>query len=230
MSYTIKESGNGWSNRYISAGVSWPSENVIRIFKGNYPRLNLDKDSYCGRKIIDIGCGDVGNLLFFNSLGLELYGVEITKSIVEHVKKTLQERGVKADIRLGENRNIPFESDFFDYLLSWNAVYYMGEHRDFGRNVAEFSRILKFGGYLIMSIPKITHEIFKNAKIISDGFVQIQVDRLGIRIGEVFRQFKNTEEIEKAFSPHFKDFCFGSVEDDYFGIAGHWHLVVCTKK
>lgn len=230
MKYTIKDAGNGWSDRYKQTGVAWPSENVIRIFKGTYPRLNLRQHGYAGKKVIDVGCGDVGNLLFFETLGLELYGIEIDQKIVNQVHELLQVRGVNADIRLGKNDRLPYGNELFDYLLSWNAAYYMGAQRDFSKNVIEFARVLKPGAHLIMSVPKVSHEIFNEAKIIDNEFAMIQVDRLGIRVGEVFRRFRDTSDIEKTFSSHFKDFAFGSVEDDYFGVAGHWHLVVCEKK
>lgn len=231
MEYTIKDSGKGWSERYKHAGVTWPSENVIRVFKGNYPRLgDIRKQGYAAKKVIDVGCGDVGNLIFLETLGLELYGVEIDQKIVTHVKEALEARGIKADIRLGNNDHLPFEDGLFDYLLSWNAVYYMGSKRDFSKNVSEFARVLKSGGHLIMSVPKSTHQIFNGAKIMDDEFAMIQIDPLGIRVGEVFRRFRDTKDIENTFSPYFTDFCFGSVEDDYFGITHHSHLVVCTRK
>ena len=230
MEYSIKNAGKGWANRYKKAGVAWPSENVIRIFKGAYPRLDIRSGGYQGKSVIDVGCGDVGNLLFLETLGLKLYGIEIDQKIVDQVEALLQERGVEADIRLGKNDELPYEDGLFDFLLSWNSAYYMGTQRDFGRNVKEFARVLKAGGRLIMSVPKMSHEIFNGARTIDDEFAMIQIDRLGIRVGEVFRRFKDAADIEKTFSGYFKDFSFGSVEDDYFGVAGHWHLVVCTKR
>ena len=42
--------------------------------------------------------------------------------------------------------------------------------------------------------------------------------------------FEDEEEIKKTFSPEFKDFIFGSIEDDCFGLNYHWHLIVCKRK
>ena len=38
--------------------------------------------------------------------------------------------GICAELRIGTNDKIPFEESF-DYLVSWNACYYMGEEDNF---------------------------------------------------------------------------------------------------
>lgn len=218
-----------WRIRYENIDEAWPSENLVRIFKGSYPNLNLSKNNFSGKRVLDVGCGDVGNLRLCHSLGMELFGVEIEQGIVDIVVDKLRKRAIQASIAVGKNDLLPYQNDFFDYLISWNAIYYMGNSRDFSANILEFYRVLKPGAILIMSIPKHTHEIFKECKKLSEEYVEIKKDRLGIREGVVFRRFKSTSEIKKVFSGHFEEFSFASIEDDYFGVSGHWHLVVCSK-
>ncbi|MCX6984812.1 MAG: methyltransferase domain-containing protein, partial [Lentisphaerae bacterium] len=84
-----------WNNLFLSAGLSFPSEYVIRILKGTYPRLNLDKNAYKDGKLCDIGCGDGRNLLLAKTCGFDIYGVEISQEIVDKIKSNLKKAGVE---------------------------------------------------------------------------------------------------------------------------------------
>lgn len=205
----------------------YPNEMLVRIFKGNYPNLNLDK-SYTGKKICDIGCGDGRNLILLNEIGLECFGTEISPEIAYKVESGLKSIGIRSKIICANNEFIPVEGEFFDYLLSWNSCYYMGEVEDFSEYVEEFARILKPAGKLVFSIPMKTHSIFQDCSFL-DGYTMITNDPNGIRNGEVFRIFEDQEEIEAAFSKHFKNFSFGAMVDDCFGLNNHWFVGVCEK-
>lgn len=91
---------------------------------GRFPRLNLDKSKYRNQRACDIGCGDGRNLVLLHDLGFETYGVEITEGIVQATTARLKSvEGIDVDIRVGTNDRMPFEDNFFDYLLSWHACY-----------------------------------------------------------------------------------------------------------
>ena len=81
---------------------------------------------------------------------------EITKEIVKYTKENLKRLTIKSIIKVGNNSHLPFDPSFFDYLLSWNSCYYMGDNLDFNLHVNEYARVLKKNGYLIMAIPKET--------------------------------------------------------------------------
>lgn len=213
------------------SGIAYPSEYVIRIFKGSYPRLSLDKEALRGKRICDVGCGDGRNMVLLQECGFEVYGVEISEEIVRKVRENLKDFGVRAsNIKVGTNDKIPFEDCYFDYLLSWNACYYMGDKRDFQDYVKEFARVTRKDGYLILSIPKKTCFIFRGSDPVKAGYQIIRNDPWGVRNGEVLRMFDDELEIEQAFGKYFKDFVHGSVEDDCFGYAYHWFLVVCRRR
>jgi SAM-dependent methyltransferase len=220
-----------WNKELLKQNyIAYPAEYVIRIFKGNYPKLKLSKKSFSGKKICDISCADGRNIVLLNECGFDVYGTDITKEIVKHAKENLGQFGIKPIIKVGNNTHIPFNPGFFDYLLSWNACYYMGNNLDFNLHVNEYARVLKKNGYLIMSIPKETFPYFNGCKKLKDGYCIIKNDPLKVRNGQVLRCFKNKEEITKVFSKKFKNFVFGSVEDDCFGYDYHWFLVVCQKR
>ena len=210
--------------------IAYPAEYVIRIFKGDYPKLKLSKNKFINKKICDVSCGDGRNLAFLNECGFDIFGTEISKEIVNKTKKNLSNFKIKPTLKVGTNSEINFKDNFFDYVLSWNSIYYMGENLDFNSHVEEHARIMKKNGYLIMAIPKLAFHYFKGSKKVKPGYCMIKNDPLKIRNGQVLRYFKNTNEIKTAFSKKFKNFIFGSIEDDCFGYDYHWYLVICQKK
>jgi ubiquinone/menaquinone biosynthesis C-methylase UbiE len=210
--------------------MSYPSEYVIRIFKGNYPRLSLNKN-FQGKTVCEVGCGDGRNLVLLKRCGLGISGTELTEEILDRVRSNLRGAGIQeVDLRVGTNARIPFPDNSFDYLLSWNACYYMGQEPDFEGHVREYARVLKPRGFLVLSIPKESCFIYKGCEPYRDRYVIIRKDPFDIRNGEIFRIFSGEEEIEEAFSPYFDSFVFGSVHDDCFGFEYHWHLLICQKR
>lgn len=221
-----------WEKAFENTSIAYPSEYVIRILKGSYPKLELDKNSFKNKLFLDMGCGDGRNLVLAHSLGFKILGVEISQRLVDIVKKNLLNEGIKHfDIRVGKNNQIPFNNNEIDYLLSWNSSYYMGKTElDYKENVKEFARILKSDGQLILSIPKASSFIYKDSEEIKKGYRLIKNDPFNVRNGEILRMFSSQEEIENTFSEWFKDFRFASIHDDCFGLDYHWHLAVCIKK
>lgn len=231
MSMNDYDPNKAWNTEYVNQKeMAFPSEYVIRIFKGSYPRLNLDKDSFQTKKICDLGCGDGRNIVLLHKVGFETYGTELTDVIVSKAKMNLEKFNIFPDIRTGTNESIPFENNFFDYLLSWNALNYMGPNLDFEKHISELSRVLKKDGYLVLSIPKKHCFIYHGSENLKEGYQIVRKDPFEIRNGEILRMFESQDELENSLSKYFTNFSFGSIEDDCFGIDNYWYLVVCQKR
>ena len=215
----------------------YPTEWVIRTMLGNYPGLKLDRSKYPGGKILDLGFGDGRNMGMLNNCGLDIYGVEIAQETLDIAEDALSKAGIKATLKIGGNANIPFEDNFFDYILASSASYYVDGHNTFTDNLNEITRVLKPGGFFISNFPAFTDIkeipqcfILDNAVPLPGGHVIIQNDIHGIRNGYKFRPFKSKEEIEEVFSDKYEDISVGYCFDNYYGVQINVYIMTAKKK
>ena len=228
------KANEAWSDIYSGKyDLFYPAEYVVRIFKGEYPNLNWDRN-FEKKSILDVGCGDGRHVLFFKSIGMDSHGLEISDEIASQLRVNLEPLGIKPDnIHSGSCSKLPFEDSSFDYLIGWNSVYYMSlEDSQFEEHVAEMTRVIKPGGHIILSIPKDSAFIFNNSEFCEDNRYKVIKDDYygGMRNGEAMRVFKNKSELKDEFLESFQDFNFGDITDDCFGLNFHWFLMVAKKK
>jgi ubiquinone/menaquinone biosynthesis C-methylase UbiE len=219
----------------IKHEIAYPAESVIRIFKGNFPKLNFKFKKK--QKILDVGFGDGRHLVFFKKLGLKVYGTEVTKDIIKITKKKLKIK----NLAVGTSLSLPYKDSFFDILITWNSCYYMG-YRNFNANFKkvpkELSRVLKKNAYIIISVPTLKCFIFNKSsyppkffyKKLIKNYRIIKNDYFKYRNGEVMRCFLNKKDLKKEFTKYFKNLSFSSIKIDCFGLNYDWIVMVGQKK
>jgi ubiquinone/menaquinone biosynthesis C-methylase UbiE len=208
----------------------YPTEWVIRTLLGNYPNLSLDKSKYAGAKILDLGFGDGRNWPLLRNQRFDVYGVEITDKIVSLGYQRAGELGMSATLRVGKNSAIPFDDNFFDYILACHSCYYVDKGTIFQNNLNEFFRVLKPGATFIASLPEPKGDIFKDCVEKEDGLVEIRNDPWGLRNGYLFKWFQSEQDIQKTFSPFFDNLSIGLCRDNYYGVQINVWLLVCQRK
>ena len=227
------QSGAAWDKLYLKQSeMSYPAEGVIRIFRGAFPELTMPRE-HDGLSIVDLGCGDGRHLPFFHSLGFKVSAVEITDAICDVLHNRMADYGVDADIRTGHAGSMPFQDASFDRLMTWNSCYYMtfGGQR-FEDHVNEMARVIKPGGWIVVSIPKSSSFIFKNS-VEADwpGYRVIKDDYFaGSRNGEIMRCMADRDDCVTSFAPHFESFCHADLDMEWFGLPYHWHVFCAQKK
>jgi demethylmenaquinone methyltransferase/2-methoxy-6-polyprenyl-1,4-benzoquinol methylase len=75
-----------------------------------------------GMKVLEIGCGTGTNLELFADAGCEAAGVDLSPSMMDLARRKL---GDRADLRLCDASEMPFEDDSFDLVLSFLTLHEM---------------------------------------------------------------------------------------------------------
>lgn len=231
MSTTTYSADNQWTQAFSRHEMAYPAEYVIRIFRGNYPHLSMPKPKP-GQSILDVGCGDGRHLVFLNSLGLDAHGVEISPNLVEQLRERLAMFGIPGkNINLGSCAKLPYQDNYFDFVMAWNSSYYMSlDNKDYTAHANELLRVLRPGGWLILSVPKETSFIFDGSdETNTPGYRIIRQDPFSVRVGEIMRSFTSAEELQREFSSSCDLFCHGNIHDDCFGLSYHWYLMLARK-
>lgn len=223
---------NEWTDFYKqNTDISYPAEGVIRIFKGKFPNLDLS-DLKPGCKVLDLGAGDGRHLAFFDKLGFDTHGIEISKDICKALQQKLNTLDIKASVKEGMADNIPYPDDFFDVILAWNSCYYMESAKtDFQDHVKEIARPLKSGGLLVCSVPQPSSFIFKDADYTDSEkkYKTVKDDFFGLRNGQVMRCLQDEKDIEDSFSKYFSNFRHAKISLEWFGLSYDWYVFVAQK-
>lgn len=189
-------------NRIASPGKQY----FIELIKGGYLE---DYSDIKGKSALDIGCGHGYNLVSFCMMGCHAYGCEISADIVEMARKTVNDFGFSAEIKVGTNINIPYENDSFDILLSSNVIHYSGTDNDMRQSIREYARVLKPGARCIIATTHPDNWILSGSKKTADNIYQIN-NNSDFRNEEMFFVFNNENEIREYFSSYFKNIIIGT--------------------
>jgi SAM-dependent methyltransferase len=209
-----------------SQQLSYPTETLVRLFKGAYiPGMPKEFD---GLRACDVSCGSGNNAFFLHDLGMSVFATEIDEAICADVQRTAQLSGRVIDVRVGLNRSLPFDDNFFDFLVSWNVLHYERSEQAIRQGIEEYARVLKPGGRLILSTTGPDHKILAGARTVGSHLYEIgRAD--DFRQGERFFYFDAPNYLHYYFDETFAEVMIGRTHDKLFAETLDWWLVTGRK-
>ena len=180
---------------------------MVKIIFGDYlsNRLVIDSES----SVLDVGCGFGNNLLPFLDMRCECHGVDIHPDMIDVTQSILEDRGYRPTIQLGSNRDLPYEDETFDLLLSVNTLHYEGTEENIRSALEEFHRVTKPGGTVYISTVSPEHDIYRKAENVGEHLFQIR--DWDFRNGQQFFFFHSDKDLGSYLEQDFSSVEVGEV-------------------
>jgi ubiquinone/menaquinone biosynthesis C-methylase UbiE len=100
-----------------------------------------------GAHVLDVPCGTGRHSAGLSAHGYTMAGLDISERVIAVARDTVPD----ADFRTGDMRELPWEDASFDAVLNlWTAFGYFETQDEDERVLAEFARVLRPGGIVIL--------------------------------------------------------------------------------
>ena len=194
-----------YSNDFESAADAWENSR-----KRPLPALAMLLPYSKGDVVLDAGCGNGRNTLVLASYFDKVYGVDLSHKLIEYAKKRL---GEKAELAVGNVVALPYEREVFDSVFSLAVFHHLDNKIDRMKAFKEMHRVLKKGGFFLLSVRSKYENKVKGKKVIYTDWLGSSVynylygeaelknfaKKAGFKIVKCFWE-KNGREVDKKVS------------------------------
>ena len=118
------------------------------IFHEHFHRYAWARGLVEGLDVLDCACGEGYGSRILAEAARSVHGVDIDAETVEHARKRYATEGLA--FTRASALELPFDDDRFDAVVSFETLEHLAGHDEL---MSEFRRVLKPGGFLLMSSP-----------------------------------------------------------------------------
>lgn len=150
-----------------------------------------------GMNILDVGCGTGSHLELYQRYECNLYGLDLSPSMLEVARKRL---GNNAQLDLGNATDVPYEDNKFDLVITMLSLHEMSPETRSGV-FSEIKRILKQDGHILL-IDFHPGPYKPIQGWISKGIIFFSELAAGREHCKNYRQFMKTKVLKTLLSQH----------------------------
>ncbi|HEY7082916.1 MAG TPA: class I SAM-dependent methyltransferase [Nitrososphaeraceae archaeon] len=173
---------------------------------------------YHVKKILELGCGQGRDTIFFASNGLDVHAIDSSKIAIENMYEKIRQKNISLDLRHFEARHaLPFDSSAFDAVYSHMFYNMRFTDEELRFLFKESSRVLKNKGLLYFSVRSDKDVLYNKGKKIDTNIYEMN----GFQI-----RFFTVGQIESFLAKYFE---IKNIEEGY-EVPVSLYLVFCYKK
>jgi SAM-dependent methyltransferase len=177
-----------------------------------------DFKRYDVKRLLELGCGQGRDSIFFASNGLNVDAIDSSKVAIENINQKIKGKNIALHLSHFEVRqDLPFDSNYFDALYSHMFYNMRFTDEELGYLFKESSRVLKNNGLLCFSVRSDKDVFYNKGKKIGSNIYEIN----GFQI-----RFFTKEQIKSFLVNYFE---IKNIEESYEEPVS-LYLVFCNKK
>lgn len=139
---------------------NWPNKyNIsLQLSKMLCDYSLLSKISLLDKKVLNIGCSEPVDEVYWINLVKEWHALDINESAIEVARKLASEAlpshlYKKLQFIIGDATNLVIEDEYYDVVVSFSTIDHIPGNENRVKAVKEMSRVIKPGGYLVITVP-----------------------------------------------------------------------------
>ncbi len=154
------------------------------------------------KKILEVGCGQGRDAIFFSKLGYDVHAFDISKNAIQSIINTKEKMNLNTLNVFEHNVTNPltFPDEYFDFVYSNLALQFF-KLDTLSKILKNISKVLKKDSSFLLSTKKEGDKYYKTGKKINDN----AYEHKGIT-----RYFYSVENLKSIFSEQFKIIEFDS--------------------
>jgi cyclopropane fatty-acyl-phospholipid synthase-like methyltransferase len=170
----MQQSTKVWDEIFKNKGKVFaePHENIPDVCQ----ELKIRK----ANNVLDLGCGSGRHIVYLAKNGFSVFGLDNSPEGLAIANKWLNEEGVSADLQLHDMiAPLPYETDFFDAVISVQVIHH-GKMATIRKVIKEIERVLKKGGYIFITVPKLQNQGKNFQQIEANTFIPLDGPEKGL--------------------------------------------------
>ena len=128
-------------------------------------------------KILDVGCGEGRNAVYFLQKNYSIFGLDPNEVAVQYCRYLAKTINPQTDIhrfQIGDGAAIPFHAAAFDAVISSAVLHFAEGHAHFWKMITEIHRILQPGGIFWMRMCTGFGNMLEESQDLGEGRYALQ--------------------------------------------------------